>query len=79
MNVVLADDECPTFCTAEYSPLCAGPDGNQNATEWRDFDNQCALDIHNCNNEDNGKYLPSYMAPPIMWFLWNIRLINSIT
>lgn len=56
MNVIMADDQCPTSCTADHGPLCAGPDGSQNPAEWRNFDNQCALDIHNCNNKDIGDY-----------------------
>lgn len=36
--------ECPSICTQDYSPVCAGVAGKTPQT----FSNACALEVHNC-------------------------------
>lgn len=50
MSLILAEDECPTICTLEYRPFCAGPPGSTKE-QWEKFRNPCALDAHNCLNK----------------------------
>lgn len=38
---------CDTFCTFDYTPVCAGGAGSSPQT----FPNACALDVHNCQHK----------------------------
>ncbi|KAG4072906.1 hypothetical protein HA402_006586 [Bradysia odoriphaga] len=44
---------CNTVCTFIAAPLCASPDGSEG--EPKTFDNECLLDVYNCQNP-NAKY-----------------------
>lgn len=44
---------CPQICTAQYDPVC----GRNVNNRYRQFTNLCNLNIHNCENPNNGKIL----------------------
>lgn len=52
MSLILAKDGCPTICTLQYEPVCAGPPGSTK-DQWQTFGNPCAFDVHNCENKEN--------------------------
>lgn len=56
--VVLADDDCPDFCTEHYLPVCAGPVDSRNIAEWETYGNDCSFRAANCHNKLS-EYLPS--------------------
>ncbi|XP_046384753.1 turripeptide Ici9.1 [Ischnura elegans] len=41
-----AREQCPSVCTQEYAPVC----GRRANGSTREFSNQCALGVHQCNN-----------------------------
>lgn len=49
----MADEECPSFCTFNYSPVCGEFAGRQQT-----FGNQCALDVAKCQSKEGECSVP---------------------
>lgn len=43
-------ETCPQVCTTQYDPVC----GRNANNRYREFSNACFLNIHNCENPNNG-------------------------